>query len=100
MRLAKTKNISDLTTTKNITAAYRAVGMLPEPTIEKRGIGTAPIDIFARLFLKFDRGLGPVIEIAANIDPQDIPADQRHAFIEKAQPMVEFIDRVKALEGV
>lgn len=100
MTLSKRKNVSDLTNAKNITAAYRAVGMLPEPSAEKKGIGTAPVDIFARLFLRFDKGLGPVIEIAADIDPQDMPPEQRHALLEKAQPMVEFIDRVKALEGV
>ena len=90
--------MKDLKKCKNLTAAYKAIGVLPDSEKERKPIGTAPIDIFAELFRKFDRGLGPVIDIAADIDPQDMPIDQRQRLLERAQPMIDFVNRVKAVE--
>jgi hypothetical protein len=98
MRISNTKHISDLTSAKNITAAYKAIGIIPEVEAKRRPIGTASIDIFAALLAKFDRGLGPIIDIAHGIDPQDMPTEQRHALLERTKPMVEFVERVRAVE--
>jgi hypothetical protein len=100
MRLSKTKNIADLTKEKNISAAYRVIGLLPERDPRPNGIGTATVDIFSQLFRMFDRGLGPVIEITADINPDDMPADQRAKLIERTKPMIEFVERVKAKEAM
>lgn len=100
MGLANSAKLRNLGDAKTLQEAYRRVGLLPEAVKEKKGIGTAPVDILANLFQRFDKGLCPVIDIAATIDPQDIPHERRVELLTKAQPMIEFVERVKAAEGV
>jgi hypothetical protein len=99
MRLSNPKQIGDLTDARNVTDAYRKVGLLPEPEQKRQGIGTAPVNIFEELLRKLDRGLGPVIDITSEVSVDDIPPEMRKQLLEHAQPVVEFVERVKAAEA-
>jgi hypothetical protein len=97
MALAKTAHVRNLTEAKNISEAYRAIGIIEDREVEPKGIGTAPVDMIAQFIRKFDR-LGPVIEVSGTIDPNGMSVEQRQRLLSKAQPMIEFVDRVKAVD--
>jgi hypothetical protein len=98
MRLSKNAHVQDLKNARSLREAYLAVGILHETEKEKKGIGTATVDIFAELLKKFDR-LDSVIDIAADVNPEDMPHEKRVELLTKAQPMLTFCERVKAAEA-
>lgn len=98
MRLANTKHVS-LEDYDSVRKAYLAIGILSEPTKEEKPIGTATVDVFADIFSKVDRNLSSLGKIADEVKVEEFPADLRHRLLEAAQPVVEMVDKLKALEG-
>lgn len=99
-KLANLAHVKDLKDAKSIRQAYLAVGIIKEQEPKLKAIGTADVDIYAQLIKRFDRSFDPIIDVTADIDPQDMPHETREAIISKAQPMIDFVERVKAAEGV
>lgn len=98
MAVAKASRVKDLSDVNGLTDAYRKIGILPDKPEKPTGTGTADVDAVSRFFQRFERGFLPVAGMVKTIDPQGLPADRRKLLLEQAQPMVEFIERVKALE--
>lgn len=98
MSLAKASHVTGLKDAKTLRQAYLAVGIIKESPKELKPLGTAPVDIFEQLYARFDHGLGPVIDITEDMEPGDMPQAVRQKLLARAEPVVSFVEKLKALE--
>lgn len=95
MRLST--NASHVTDAKTLRQAYIAIGIIKEPAKALKPMGTAPVDIFGQLCERLDKAM-PVFDLTEGMEVEEIPQDMRHRLLEKAKPVVEFVEKLKALE--
>lgn len=72
--------------------AYIACGILPQPTVKARAIGTGEVDIFQTFVNQIVRECDRIVAIADGVEVKDLP-EQRKGEIRSA------IAKVKELEG-
>ena len=91
-KAAKTKRFSYLEESKNITTAYRAIGILPEqtPSEKPEGIGTASVEMQERFAKRIVKQTHQVIDLARDIAVDDLPAQQQDELREAFAELITF----------